>query len=112
MDRGREQLGMVGTREVGREQGHRRQVDLASRDQVEDDRVLAGETGGAHPPEGRRLGEMQAVGAVGEHGRARRLPVQPAGVDLGEVGEEQRGVLSILADEPGELGEELARRDA
>ena len=74
----------------------------------EEDRVLARRPGGGDAQVGFGLGEVEPLGAVGEHGRRGLAGVEPACVDFADVGDEVGFAASRLAQDVGEAEEELA----
>ena len=81
---------MVLTREVRRQQPHRRQGDRALLEQLEDQRVTARGSRGLDAVVGRPFGKVQHLGAVTEHRRAPFSQVQPSGIDLHQRAQQRR----------------------
>jgi hypothetical protein len=103
-----EQLDVVLGRQVGREQLHSAQVDLAPADPVQEDRIGPRGPRGLDPVIGARLREVQDLGAVAEHRGAALVEVEGARLDLGEVGEQIRLDLVVPGDERVERAEQFA----
>ncbi len=94
--------------EVRGELGDGGEVEPPVGEHGEEDRVLARRPGGGDAQVGLGLGEVEPLGAVGEHGRRGLAGVEPACVDLADVGDEVGFVASRLAQDVGEAEEELA----
>jgi hypothetical protein len=81
------QLDVVVGRQVGREQLHAAQVELAPAQVIQDERICPRGSRSLDPMISRGLREVQDLGAVGKHRGAALLEVERASVDLAEVGE-------------------------
>ncbi len=86
-------------REVRAEQPDRREVDRAGGEELEDDGEAAGRARDLDAVVGLVLGEGEGVAAVGEERGVAGAQVDVAGVELGEVRDEQRRVAALS---PGE----------
>ena len=98
-------------REMRSEKGDTGEVKPAVGQQVQDDRVLTGRPRGRDPQEGLVLGEVEALEAVHEHGRRRLARVEPARIDLGDVGHEVGLGVTGGLEECHETAEELVVRE-
>ena len=71
-----------------RQQDHCAQVEPSGGDRSVDRGEASGRSGSVDTLEGGLLGEVELADTVGVHGRVASRPVEPAGIDLGEVGEQ------------------------
>ena len=94
--------------EVRGELGDGGEVEPPVGEHGEEDRVLARRPGGGDAQVGFGLGEVEPLGAVGEHGRRGLAGVEPACIGLGDVRDEFGFVASRLAQDVGEAEEDLA----
>ena len=90
---------MVLSRQVRRQQSHRRQGDRALLEQLEDQRITARGSRGLDAVVGRPFGKMQHLGAVTEHRRAPFSQIQPSGVDLHQRAQQRRGGEMLFDDQ-------------
>ena len=98
-----QQLGGVLLREVRRKHHHRTEMQTAVGHRLEDRGELPGRARGADALEGRVLGHVQHLDAVGEHRREALLRVEAGVVDLGDVREHLGGCAAIPGDDGGEI---------
>ncbi len=101
---------MVVVAQVPGEEGHSGEVQLARRDHGEDDGEAPGGARRIDALVSRALGEVEDLDAVGEERGGRAPEVQLPAVDLGEVRQQLRCPLALLAHEAREAAHEIIIR--
>ena len=85
----REHLEVIGTGEVWAQHQHARQVDLARRDLLEQDRELPRDLGGVGAPQCGVFGHAKLVDAIRVQAGTSSHTVDTAGLHLGEVSQKR-----------------------
>jgi hypothetical protein len=83
------------------------EVELPTRDHAKNAGKTTGRATCSDAPRGNRFGHVKALGTEGEHRGERVLEVELSPIDLGDVGEQDGGVATVLVDQVGEVAEEL-----
>jgi hypothetical protein len=90
---------MVGEGQVRGQEPHRREVDRSLFEQVQDGGEAASGAGGLDAVVGLVLGEAEHVPAVGEERRMAHAQVRVAGVQLGQVRDQEGGGAALARGE-------------
>jgi hypothetical protein len=87
------------------------EVELPARDHAKNAGKTTGRATCSDAPRGNRLGHVKALRTEGEHRGESVLEVELSPIDLGDVGEHDGGVATVLIDQVGEIAEELLLLD-
>ncbi len=101
-----EQLVRVFRREMRRQETHPGQMEPPLSQGGEEGREPPGGSGCLDPLQGTVLGEPKLVDTIRVHRRVAGRGVEPASIDLGDVGEERGRGHAILGDQRGQIAKE------